>query len=138
MRLSPMCAQYAAPSCTRHTAHGRARPRVDALTVAQPRHFVVRPAQRQVQKAHGIEHRQRRVPEGIQQAFQCCIGGAAAIGMATHAVDHDQQRRLVVGGYRNPVLVVLTITDQTYICMLDPQARAPAGRLFQLLHLAYV
>ena len=66
--------------------------------------------------------------ERIQQALQRGVGGAAAVGMAAHAVDDDQQRGLVRDRDGDAVLVVFAITDQTQICMLDPQARAPAGR----------
>ena len=42
-----------------YEAHGDggARARIDALPIAQTRDFVVRPAQCQMQKADGIEHR---------------------------------------------------------------------------------
>ena len=35
---------------------------------------------------------------------------------------------------RDAVLVVLAVTEQTQICILDPQARAPAATACQLLH----
>ena len=113
---------------------GGARPRVDALAVAEPRHVVVRPAQRQMQEADRIEHRQRRLAEGIEQALERGVGGAAAIGMAAHAIDDHEQRGLIGRGDGDAVLVVFAVTDQTQICMLDPQARAPAAKALQLLH----
>jgi hypothetical protein len=92
---------------------GRARPRIDALAVAQPGHVVMRAAQRQMQEADGIEHRQRCLLEGIEQALQRRVGGAAAVGMTAHAVDDHEQRGLIGRGYGHTVLVVLTIPDQT-------------------------
>ena len=55
--------------------------------------------------------------------------------MPAHAVDHHEQRCLVVGGDGGAILIVFSITDQTEICILDPQARAPAGRLILLFTL---
>ncbi len=66
-----------------------------------------------MQEADGIEHRQGRLLEGIDQALERRIGGAAAIGMAAHTINDHEQRSLIGGGDGHSVLVVLTITDQT-------------------------
>jgi hypothetical protein len=72
----------------------------------------------------------RCLVEGVEQTLHGRVGGAAAIGMAAHAIDHDHQRRLVRSRNGDAILIVFAITDEAYICILDPQARAPAGRLF--------
>ena len=53
--------------------------------------------------------------------------------MAAHAVDDDQQCGCSLRRDGDAVLVVFAVTDQTQICILDLQARAPA-RACQLLH----
>ena len=75
---------------------GGARPRVDRLAVAELRDVVVRPAQRHVQEAERIEHRQRGLAERFEQALERGVRGAAAVGVAAHAVDDDQQRGLLL------------------------------------------
>jgi hypothetical protein len=55
--------------------------------------------------------------------------------MAAHPVDDNQQGCLLGCNHRSAVLVVLAVTNQTQICMLNPQSAAPAEWLFSLLHL---
>jgi hypothetical protein len=114
-----------------HEADGnrRARARIDALAAAEPRHVVVRLAQRQMEKTERVEQRVLRLMEGIQQALERGVSRATAVGMASHSVDHDQQRRLVGCRHGDAILVVLAIADQAYFCMLNPQARAPAKKV---------
>jgi hypothetical protein len=84
-------------------------------------------AQRHVQKPQRIENRCWYLLKRVEQTAQRGIRSATAIGMAAHAIDDDQKRRVVIGRNGDAVLVIVAITDQTQLCMLDPQAAAPAG-----------
>src|SRR5688572_4919608 len=105
---------------------GSARPRVDRLAVTELCYFVVRTAQRHVQEAERIEHRQRSLAERFEQALERGVRGAAAVGVAAHAVDDDQQRGLLRHRDRYAVLVVFAVSEETHICVLDPQAGSGA------------
>ena len=121
-----MCAQNAAPSWTRQIAVV-ARGRVSiALAVAELRDVVVRPAQRHVQEAERVEHRQRGLAERFEQALERGVRGAAAVGVAAHAVDDHQQCGLLLRRDRDAVLVVFAVSEETQVCILDPQAGSGA------------
>ena len=106
----------------------RTRTGIYTLGIAQARDLVVRAAQGQMKKAKRIENRSRRMLERIQQAFQSCVGGTTAVGMPTHAIDHDEQRGFIVDSNGNAILVVFPVSDQTQVSMLDPKARAPVRK----------
>jgi hypothetical protein len=105
---------------------GGARPRVDRLAVAELRHIVVRPAQSHVEKSERIEQRERCLAERFEQALQCSVRSAAAVGVTAHAVDDDQQSGLLLRGDGDAVLVVFAVSDETQLCILDPQAGSGA------------
>ena len=108
-----MCAHQAAPCCTRHTRAGRARALLDRQVGAELHDFLVRAAKSQMQEAERIEERLRRVPESFDHDLLRDLGGLRAVGVAAHAIDHDEQGRVVGDRDSDPILVVL--------------ARRPAG-----------
>ena len=73
--------------------------------------------------------------ERVEQALERSVRSTTAVGVTAHAIDDDEERRLVARRDRDAILIVLSITDQAEICVLDPQsASAPAGTALQLLH----
>ena len=69
-------------------------------------HLLVSAAQRQMQESERIEDGLRRVPERFDQHLDRRLGSARAVGMAAHAVDHDQQRGMLRDRDRNAILIV--------------------------------
>jgi hypothetical protein len=61
------------------------------------------------------------LPESFQQRRQSSFRGARAFRVAAHAVDHDQQHRVIGGGYCNSVLIFLAVADEADIRGLDLQ-----------------
>ena len=84
-------------------------------------HFLVRPAQRQVQESQRIEDRMRRLPERLEQRRERGLGGARAFGMAAHAVDHHQEHGLLGGRDGDPVLIFFAVADEAHVRGLDLQ-----------------
>jgi hypothetical protein len=41
--------------------------------------------------------------------------------VAAHPIDHGEQHRLIRGGYRNPVLILIAMADETDIGGIDLQ-----------------
>src|SRR5690606_5796993 len=72
-----------------------ARSGIDVLSSAQPGDLVVRTTQGHVQETEGIEQRRTGALKGIEQAFERGVGRPAAVGVPTHAVDHDHERSAV-------------------------------------------
>ena len=83
--------------------------------------FLVRAAERQVQEAERIEDGLRRVPERLDQRLDGGFGGARAVGMPTHAVDHDQQGRVLGDRDGDAILIVGAITEQADFGVFDAQ-----------------
>ncbi len=65
----------------------------------------------------------RRLPERLEQGRQRRFRGARAFGVAAHAVDHDQQHRMIGGRHRDPVLVFFAVADEADIRGLDLQCQ---------------
>ena len=59
--------------------------------------------------------------EGFHDHLLRDLRGARAVGVPAHAVDHDQQRRLLGDRGANPVLVLLAAPEETDIGVFDPQ-----------------
>ena len=106
-----------------HEAHGAggARPLLERQVHADAHDFLVRTAQRHVQKAQRIEQRLRGVPERFEHGLLRDLGGTRAICMAAHAVDHEQQGRVLGNGRDDAVLVFFARPDERDIGVLDPQ-----------------
>ena len=65
----------------------------------------------------------RRLPERFEQRGQRGFGGARAFRMAAHAVDHDQQHRMIGGGHGDSVLIFFAVADEADIRGFDLQPR---------------
>ncbi len=74
-----------------------------------------------MQKTQWIEYRMRRLPEGLEQRRKRSFGRARAFRMAAHAVDHDQQHRVIGGRDRDSVLILFAVSDEADIRGLDLQ-----------------
>src|SRR5262249_45961182 len=83
--------------------------------------FLVRAPQRQVEKTKRIEERLRRLSERLQDDLLRDLGRFRSIGVATHTVDHDEQRRLLGDRYRDPILVLLAPAQEADVGVVDPQ-----------------
>ena len=121
MRLSPTCAHQEAPCCTRHSAQvargrcssGSDAPSLTTSSCARPEH--------QVEEAQRIEQRLRGMPEGIEHDLAGDLRGARTVGVAAHAVDDDEQRRMLGHGGGDPVLVLLAPAQEADVGVLNPQ-----------------
>ena len=60
--------------------------------------LLVRASERQVEEPERIEERLRGVPEGLEHDSLRDLRGARAVGVAAHAVDHHEQRRMLGDG----------------------------------------
>lgn len=94
---------------------GGARSRLHRQAGAQLHHFLVRTAQRHVQKSQRIEYRMRHLPEGLENAGASGFRRARAFRMPTHAIQHDQHRRIVGRGNGHPVLIFIPVADEADI-----------------------
>src|SRR6185437_11728810 len=104
---------------------GQRRPELDD--------FLVRAAEDQVQEALGIEQRVRRVGEGVEHYLAGDLRGARTVGVAAHAVGHEQQRRMLRHRGGDPVLVLLAPADEADVGVLNPQEEIRASvRLWSL------
>ena len=81
----------------------------------------VRPADGQMQKADRVKDRMldtvERIPHRLYSQLRC----TGPVGVTAHAIDGDQQYRLLVCHDQDPILVFLPITDQAQLCILDSQ-----------------
>ena len=111
MRLSPMCAQYALPFWTRHTAMvARGRVSSAGWCRAARRRRARDPAPDAGSRAD------RDIGSGVCQkdssSTLSAVSAARAIGMAAHAVDDHQQRRLLGDRDGDAILVVFAIPSR--------------------------
>jgi hypothetical protein len=106
------------------------------LRAAQPGNFIVRATERQMQKAQRVENRLGRLLEGVEQALQRGISRTTAVGMTAHAVNDDEKCSVISRSNGDSVLVVFAVTNETQVCILDPQALGSGRTAFQLLHFA--
>ena len=74
-----------------------------------------------LQKSQRIENRMGRLPERLEQRCQRGFRSARSLRMTAHAIDHDQQYRLIGGCHCNAVLILLAVADQAHIRGLDLQ-----------------
>ena len=91
------------------------------LAVHADGHVFVGPAQRQVQESQRIEDGLRRVPERFDQRLDGGLGGLRAIRVATHAIDDDEQSRMLGDRNRHAILVVGAIAQQADFGVFDAQ-----------------
>ena len=93
--------------------HGQVGPELDDL--------FMRSAQREMQKAHGIEHGLRCIPERLENDLLRHLGGPGPIGMAAHAVNDDEQSSMLRDGTGDSVLVLFAPAKETDIGVVHPQ-----------------
>jgi hypothetical protein len=74
-----------------------------------------------MQESQRIENRMRRLPKGLQQRGERGFRCARTLGMTAHAVDDDQQCRLLGCRHGDPVLVLFAVADQAHIRGFDLQ-----------------
>jgi hypothetical protein len=79
------------------------------------------PPQSEVQEAHGIKKGLGRMPERLEDDLLRHLGRAGAISMPAHAVNDDQQGRMLRDGAGNPVLVLFAPTKETDIGVIHAQ-----------------
>ena len=84
-----------------------------------------------MQKAQRIEYGMRRLPEGLEQRRERSFGCARPFRMAAHAVDHDQQHRMIGGRHGDSVLIFFAVADEADIRGFDlqPQLLQPSVKL---------
>ena len=63
----------------------------------------------------------RRLPERFQHRGQGGLGGARAFRVASHAVDDDQQHRLLGARHGDAILVFFAMPDEADVRGLDLQ-----------------
>jgi uncharacterized protein (TIGR00255 family) len=61
------------------------------------------------------------VPEGFEDSLLRHLGSACTIRVPAHAVDHQQQSRVLGNRRDDPVLVLFACPDESDISVLDPQ-----------------
>ena len=76
-----------------------------------------------------------RLAESFQNDLLRDLGSLGAIGMAAHAVDNDQQRRVLTDRNRDAVLVLLAPAQEADVGVVDPQEEFHASvRLSRALY----
>jgi hypothetical protein len=97
-----------------HEAHGTcsARTLLERKGRADAHNLFMRAPERGVQEAKWIEERLRRMPERFENGFLRDFGGFRAVRMAAHAVDDDQQGRMLGHCRGHAVLVFFARTEQ--------------------------
>src|ERR1700733_5438237 len=94
---------------------------------ADPNDLFVRPTEGHVQKTERIKERLRGMPEALQQYalrhFRC----AGAVRVPAHAIDHQQERRVLSHRRCYPVLVLFACPEKADIGVLDLQEAALAS-----------
>src|ERR1700755_3676515 len=81
----------------------------------------MRSPQSEVEKAHGIKDRLRGMPERFEDDLLGHLGGTSPIGMPAHAVDDDEQGRMLRDCAGDPVLVLLAPTKEADIGVVHAQ-----------------
>src|ERR1700750_1945294 len=79
------------------------------------------PPQSKVQKTHRVKDRLRRVPEGLEDDLLRHLGSPGSISMPAHAVDDDEQGRMLRDCAGDPVLVLLAPTKEADVCVVHAQ-----------------
>ena len=79
------------------------------------------PTESEVQEAHGIKNGLRRVPESLEDDLLRHLGCPGTIGMPAHAVDDDEQGRILRDRAGDPVLVLLAPTEEADIGVIHAQ-----------------
>jgi hypothetical protein len=74
-----------------------------------------------MQESERIEDGVRSLPEGLEQSRERGFRGARALRVTAHAVDHDQQHRVIGGRHCDSVLIFLAVADEAHIRGLDLQ-----------------
>jgi len=92
---------------------GKVRPKLDDLFMCS--------AQCQVQKTHGIEDRLWGMPERLENDLLRHLGCPGSIGVAAHAVDNDEQSRMLRHCGGDSVLVLLAPAKEADIRVVHPQ-----------------
>ena len=108
---------------------------LDRQMRSQLHHLFVRSSEREVQEAEWIEQGLWRVPERFENDLLGHLGRLRAIGMAAHAVDDDEQRRVLGRGYRDPILVLLAPAKEADIGVLHPQEEIRASVRLGVLYI---
>jgi uncharacterized protein (TIGR00255 family) len=67
------------------------------------------------------------MPEGLEDHLLGHFGGAGTVGVSPHAIHHDEQRSVLGDRYRDPVLVFLAPSEETYIGVFQPQVEIRAS-----------
>ena len=107
-----------------------ARGRVSMLRLGAERHDVlVRLTQCEVQKTERIENRVRGVPEALEHRLERRLGSTRAFRVSTHAIDHEQECRVLAHRDRDAILIVFAMADETQLRVLDPQCTPRSARL---------
>ena len=100
---------------------GGARADLRWQALAERHDGVVCAADREVQEAFRVEQRPAGLPELCDHGADGDLGGAGAIGVATHAVYDREERRVVIERDGDPVLVFFAIAEEAQIRVLDLQ-----------------
>src|SRR5690606_14990312 len=112
-----------------HETYGASGSRalVDWQLLAEPDHFFVRTAQREMQEAQRIEQGMGRLREALGDDLLRNLGRSGAFGMPAHAIDDQQKRRMLSSRYRHTVLVLFTRSDEAEVRVLDSQEEIRAS-----------
>lgn len=84
----------------------------------------MRAANGKVQEADRVENWLRDAAKGIANGFRGELGCLGAVGVATHAIDGDQENRLLPGQHLDTILILLTVADQAEICVFNAQGHS--------------
>src|SRR5580698_5413417 len=106
---------------------GRARALLEGELHADAHDLLMRATEGHVQKSERIKQRLRRVPEALEQHALRELRRSRAVGVAAHAVDHHQERRMLSYRCRDAVLILLTSPKKADIGVLDLQEAAFAS-----------
>ena len=79
------------------------------------------PPQSEVEKAHGIKERLRRMPERFENDLLRHLGCPGTIRMAAHAVNNDKQGRMLGDCAGDPVLVLFAPAKEADIGVVHAQ-----------------
>lgn len=83
------------------------------------------PPEQQIQKPLGIEYRLWHAPERCGHQVGSHGSGSCAIGMAPHAIDRHEQSGIGTSRDRDPILILITISDHTQFCEFNLQPPPP-------------
>ncbi len=79
----------------------------------------MRPGQRRVQEPVRVEDRQHGGHEHVLHDLEAGLGGAGAVGVSAHAVEHEHDRSLVRNDDRGTILIILPVTECGNFCVFD-------------------